>query len=104
MRRLAQWKMDRWWHRAASMPPRARLIEDAPVAELELPTDVHVLGDRLGGPVADLVDGTAPETGADPGDRIHPPQQPLGALDHADDGRELADLNAGDQGRAVEHP
>ncbi len=79
------------------------LVADVPAMELELPAHVDVLGHGLGRPVTDLGEGSAPKAGVDPGDGEDPPDPALRALDHADDGGKLADLDAAEQARAVEH-
>ena len=68
--------------------------------ELQLPADVDVFGDHVGAPVADAIQRTAAKRSDDPGHGKHPAVDPLGALDQADDRRELTDLDAPDQGRA----
>lgn len=76
---------------------RARLVADDPAAHLQLPADVDVFGEHVVAPVAHLFQRMLAEHHHHARHRQQPAVHLLGALDQADDGRELAHLHAPQQ-------
>ena len=83
---------------------RLRLIVDEPASQLQLPADVDILGHHVIAPATDRLDRLLAKGHHHPGDGKDSAVDPLGPLDEADDGAELAGLDLADDSGAGAHP